>query len=597
MVTNPATRDWTVTASLFATLNEMYGNRTVCGIGRGDSAVRVTQRQADHAGDAARVDPRDPRAGQRPRGRVQGRRRCSFPWGDGVAARRSGSRRTGRWRSTLTGEVGDGFILQLADPDIAAWTIERRARRRERRPAATPTSITFCVAAPAYVGDDLGRTCATSAAGSAAWSATTSPTSSRRYGDDGAPCRRRSPTTSRAAQGYDYNEHGRAGQHARRLRARRDRRPVLHPRPGRAAHRAARGAARRSASTSSPSTCSTTTRTQTLQAYGETSSPRSRARDGQGVTLSPRRVAGRAHRRRPSRAVRRSGDARRSACSRCCSARGCGSSTRPSAPSTAARARDAASCRAPTTVAMPHVVDDRRAVLASRSVRDGRPHRGVGACSPALLFTLGVAAVGWVHRRRSSGSLLAVADAALPLAERGLLPYVVLQPDGAADRARAAGRRAGAASSVFGAAVAAVDVGRGDRGVPRVLPGRRSARCAGCSRRAATQVELMRALRRRLVADAGAAAAAGRACRTCCPALRLAAAAAVVGAIVAEISTGTKGGIGRLIIDYAQAGHRRPAEACTPPSLGAAVLGLVAAGARRACSTWRCAATDRGGDR
>src|ERR1700683_4921663 len=38
MVTNPATRDWTVTASLFATLNEMYGNRTVCGIGRGDSA-------------------------------------------------------------------------------------------------------------------------------------------------------------------------------------------------------------------------------------------------------------------------------------------------------------------------------------------------------------------------------------------------------------------------------------------------------------------------------------------------------------------------------------------------------------------------------
>src|SRR4029079_1899399 len=41
MVTNPATRDWTVTASTFATLNEMFGNRTVIGIGRGDSAVRV----------------------------------------------------------------------------------------------------------------------------------------------------------------------------------------------------------------------------------------------------------------------------------------------------------------------------------------------------------------------------------------------------------------------------------------------------------------------------------------------------------------------------------------------------------------------------
>ncbi|MCX8527326.1 MAG: LLM class flavin-dependent oxidoreductase, partial [Candidatus Nanopelagicales bacterium] len=42
MVTNPATRDITVTAAVFATLNDMYGNRTVIGIGRGDSAVRVT---------------------------------------------------------------------------------------------------------------------------------------------------------------------------------------------------------------------------------------------------------------------------------------------------------------------------------------------------------------------------------------------------------------------------------------------------------------------------------------------------------------------------------------------------------------------------
>ena len=41
MVTNPGTRDWTVIASQFATLNEMYGNRTICGIGRGDSALRV----------------------------------------------------------------------------------------------------------------------------------------------------------------------------------------------------------------------------------------------------------------------------------------------------------------------------------------------------------------------------------------------------------------------------------------------------------------------------------------------------------------------------------------------------------------------------
>src|SRR5215211_5160824 len=44
-VTNPATRDPSVTASTFATLNDMFGNRTICGIGRGDSAQRVLGRK------------------------------------------------------------------------------------------------------------------------------------------------------------------------------------------------------------------------------------------------------------------------------------------------------------------------------------------------------------------------------------------------------------------------------------------------------------------------------------------------------------------------------------------------------------------------
>ena len=62
------------------------------------------------------------------------------------------------------------------------------------------------------------------------------------------------------------------------------------------------------------------------------------------------------------------------------------------------------------------------------------------------------------------------------------------------------------------------------------------------------------------------------------PSVRLAAAAAVIGAIVAEISTGTRGGIGRLIIEYAQAATGDPSRMYTA-ILGAAVLGLVAAGA------------------
>src|ERR671915_2597315 len=44
-VTNPVSRDPSVTASTFATLNDTFGNRTICGIGRGDSVVPVLGRQ------------------------------------------------------------------------------------------------------------------------------------------------------------------------------------------------------------------------------------------------------------------------------------------------------------------------------------------------------------------------------------------------------------------------------------------------------------------------------------------------------------------------------------------------------------------------
>jgi NitT/TauT family transport system permease protein len=60
------------------------------------------------------------------------------------------------------------------------------------------------------------------------------------------------------------------------------------------------------------------------------------------------------------------------------------------------------------------------------------------------------------------------------------------------------------------------------------------------------------------------------------PALKLAAAAAVVGTIVAEISTGTRGGVGRLIIEYAREATADPAKVFTA-ILAAAALGLVVA--------------------
>jgi NitT/TauT family transport system permease protein len=62
------------------------------------------------------------------------------------------------------------------------------------------------------------------------------------------------------------------------------------------------------------------------------------------------------------------------------------------------------------------------------------------------------------------------------------------------------------------------------------------------------------------------------------PALRLAAAGAVIGTIVAEISTGLDGGIGRLIITYSQQATGDPSRVYAAV-IGAAGLGLVAAAA------------------
>ncbi|MBN9155070.1 MAG: TIGR03842 family LLM class F420-dependent oxidoreductase [Microbacterium sp.] len=150
-VTNPATRDWTVTASVFATLNEMYGNRTICGIGRGDSAVRVTNGTPTTMAELRESihvirELANSRAVEYKGATLQ------FPWSRGseldvwVAA-------YGPQALKLTGEVGDGFILQLADPDIAAWMI-RQVKDAAAAAGRDPDAIAFCVAAPMYVGDD-----------------------------------------------------------------------------------------------------------------------------------------------------------------------------------------------------------------------------------------------------------------------------------------------------------------------------------------------------------------------------------------------------------------------------------------------------------
>lgn len=212
MVTNPATRDWTVTASTFATLNEMFGNRTVCGIGRGDSAVRVTNgapttlatlREAVHV------------IRELANGRSVAYKgsQLRFPWSVGsqlemwVAA-------YGPKALALTGEVGDGFILQLADLSIAEWTI-KAVRDAATAAGRDPDALSICVAAPAYITDGsadgaahgrdqcrwFGGMVGNHVADLVA-----------RYGDHGGGGVPQALTDYiKGREGYDYNEHGQAG--------------------------------------------------------------------------------------------------------------------------------------------------------------------------------------------------------------------------------------------------------------------------------------------------------------------------------------------------------------------------------------------------
>jgi probable F420-dependent oxidoreductase len=206
MVTNPGTRDVTVTASTFATLNEMYGNRTICGIGRGDSARRtlgLPPMNLDQLRESVEV------IRELGNGREVSYRGTTlhFPWVKEsslevwVAA-------YGPKALKLTGEVADGFILQLSDLDIAKWMI-KAVRQAASDAGRDPAAVKFCVAAPAYVGDDLahqreqtrwfGGMVGNHVADIVA-----------RYGDSGAIPAALSDYI-RGRQGYDYSEHGRAG--------------------------------------------------------------------------------------------------------------------------------------------------------------------------------------------------------------------------------------------------------------------------------------------------------------------------------------------------------------------------------------------------
>jgi probable F420-dependent oxidoreductase len=154
-VTNPATREPSVTASALATLDDVSGGRMDLGIGRGDSARRVLGKPPTtmaHLEEAIRVI----------RALVEGETvefegtKLEFTW-------------TRPWKLpvwvagygpmalAMTGRVADGLILQLADPDLIRW-FAGQLREAARAAGRDPGEIRIQAAAPAHVGSRaLGR--------------------------------------------------------------------------------------------------------------------------------------------------------------------------------------------------------------------------------------------------------------------------------------------------------------------------------------------------------------------------------------------------------------------------------------------------------
>lgn len=224
-------------------------------------------------------------------------------------------------------------------------------------------------------------------------------------------------------------------------------------------------------------------------------------------------------------------------------------------------------------LAMPHAWDVVNRVLQPETSATGSP-TVLAAMLAACWFTLWVAAAGWVLGS-VGGLLLAALMQRSRMAESALVPWVVLS------------------QTVPLIALAPLVVGWGGRIHIGAFEWQRWMSVAaiasylaffpvtigalrGFQSPPAAQVELFRAqaagwtrtmLSLRLPASVP----------FLLPALRLGAATAVVGAIVAEVSTGTKGGIGRLIVGYAQSASGDPAKPWAAIA-AAALLGLVAAG-------------------
>jgi probable F420-dependent oxidoreductase len=154
-VTNPVTREPAVTASAYATLQDISGGRMLMGMGRGDSAVRVMGRKPT------------------PIKLFEERLTMIKAFTNGRPVDWEGTEIQLKWATDLpevplyvaaygpralgvAGRVADGVIIQLADPEIIQWTMAT-ARAAAEEAGRDPAALKCLVCAPSKVSDDLAR--------------------------------------------------------------------------------------------------------------------------------------------------------------------------------------------------------------------------------------------------------------------------------------------------------------------------------------------------------------------------------------------------------------------------------------------------------
>ncbi|GGV36190.1 LLM class F420-dependent oxidoreductase [Streptomyces longisporoflavus] len=212
MVTNPGTRTWEVTASTFATLNDMYGNRTVCGIGRGDSAMRVAGRTPNtlaRISEAMKVIRSLASGGEADLGGTTIR----FPWIKPDAELPVWMAAYGPKALKMAGEEADGFILQLADPYLTE-TMVKAVRDAAVAAGRDPASVKICVAAPAYLTRDDSPAALAHAREQCRWFGGMVGNHVAdlvtKYGEHSDLVPQALTEYIKAREGYDYSHHGRA---------------------------------------------------------------------------------------------------------------------------------------------------------------------------------------------------------------------------------------------------------------------------------------------------------------------------------------------------------------------------------------------------